>query len=341
MDGSAGDEELYGQALASLKASVALLETLGRQQRHVPSAAQRAQLSEWSSRCAAASSAEAAADEAPTGDGPREVSREGSAPPARGGAAPCSESAREAKAVEAKRRMHAWKARARQISAVSRVASHAKMKRQRTAEDKERLRIATVSHATGKAPEQVNTETLTRAVGGGDAVETALRGLACCRPARVRDHAPRAKRKYGSAKVAAKGGDKSENVMLKLAMMQSKRENSKFVVHPDSVASQRFTYAIILALAVTVFEAPIALGFGGGVTSGGLWLWLGVALDALFLADVALNCVMGFHDGPDVAIGAGTGCDVGQLQTAPLSVVSHSFRLIFRRAIVSRSDLEA
>ena len=31
----------------------------------------------------------------------------------------------------------------------------------------------------------------------------------------------------------------------------------------------------------------------------------------------------------------------GQLQTAPLSVGFHSFRLIFRRAIVSRSGLEA
>ena len=30
-----------------------------------------------------------------------------------------------------------------------------------------------------------------------------------------------------------------------------------------------------------------------------------------------------------------------QLQKAPISVVSHSFRLIFRRAIVARSDLEA
>jgi ankyrin repeat protein len=41
------------------------------------------------------------------------------------------------------------------------------------------------------------------------------------------------------------------------------------------------------------------------------------------------------------ADGAGTGRDGGQLQTAPLAVVVHSFRLIFRRAIVSRSDLEA
>ena len=38
--------------------------------------------------------------------------------------------------------------------------------------------------------------------------------------------------------------------------------------------------------------------------------------------------------------GAGKACDVGQLQTAPLSVVSHSFRLMFRRAIISRSDLD-
>jgi hypothetical protein len=43
----------------------------------------------------------------------------------------------------------------------------------------------------------------------------------------------------------------------------------------------------------------------------------------------------------EVAFGAGRGCDIGQLQAAPLSVVVHSFRLIFRRAIISRSGLEA
>ena len=37
---------------------------------------------------------------------------------------------------------------------------------------------------------------------------------------------------------------------------------------------------------------------------------------------------------------AGNGCDIGQLQTAPLSVAFHSFRLIFRRPIISRSGLE-
>ena len=37
---------------------------------------------------------------------------------------------------------------------------------------------------------------------------------------------------------------------------------------------------------------------------------------------------------------AGNGRDVGQLQTAPISVVLHSFRLIFRRAIISRNGLE-
>ena len=48
-------------------------------------------------------------------------------------------------------------------------------------------------------------------------------------------------------------------------------------------------------------------------------------------------------EGGDVRMvqdGAGKACDVGQLQTAPLSVVSHSFRLISRRAIISRSDLD-
>ena len=35
------------------------------------------------------------------------------------------------------------------------------------------------------------------------------------------------------------------------------------------------------------------------------------------------------------------GCEGGQLQTAPLSVVFHSSRLIFRRAIISRNGLEA
>ena len=38
---------------------------------------------------------------------------------------------------------------------------------------------------------------------------------------------------------------------------------------------------------------------------------------------------------------AGEGRDVGQLQTAPLSVAFHSFRLLFGRAILSRSGLEA
>ena len=41
-----------------------------------------------------------------------------------------------------------------------------------------------------------------------------------------------------------------------------------------------------------------------------------------------------------VQYGAGKGYDLGQLQTAPISVASHSFRLIFRRAIISRSHLE-
>ena len=34
-------------------------------------------------------------------------------------------------------------------------------------------------------------------------------------------------------------------------------------------------------------------------------------------------------------------CEGGQLQTAPISVVSHSFRLIFGRVIISRNGLEA
>ena len=47
--------------------------------------------------------------------------------------------------------------------------------------------------------------------------------------------------------------------------------------------------------------------------------------------------------GTDVKVcgGAGHGRDVGQLQTAPPSVVFHSFRLIFRRASISRDGLEA
>ena len=40
-----------------------------------------------------------------------------------------------------------------------------------------------------------------------------------------------------------------------------------------------------------------------------------------------------------VALRAGKGCEVGQLQTAPLWVVFHSFRLMFRRAIISRNGL--
>ena len=38
---------------------------------------------------------------------------------------------------------------------------------------------------------------------------------------------------------------------------------------------------------------------------------------------------------------AGKGCDIGQLQTAPISVVFHSFRLTFGRAVISRNSLEA
>ena len=46
--------------------------------------------------------------------------------------------------------------------------------------------------------------------------------------------------------------------------------------------------------------------------------------------------------GPSVAATrAGKGCDVGQLQTAPISVVFHSFRLMFGRASKSRNGLEA
>ena len=47
---------------------------------------------------------------------------------------------------------------------------------------------------------------------------------------------------------------------------------------------------------------------------------------------------MDFHP---VGLGAGNARDVGYLQIAPLSVVFHSLRLIFRRAIVSRNGLEA
>ena len=45
--------------------------------------------------------------------------------------------------------------------------------------------------------------------------------------------------------------------------------------------------------------------------------------------------------GVKVTGGAGKGRDVGQLQTAPISVVFHSFRLNFRRATISRNGLEA
>ena len=52
----------------------------------------------------------------------------------------------------------------------------------------------------------------------------------------------------------------------------------------------------------------------------------------------------GGKDGKTVAAKAANraaqGCEGGQLQTAPISVVFHSFRPIFRRAIISRSDLE-
>ena len=44
---------------------------------------------------------------------------------------------------------------------------------------------------------------------------------------------------------------------------------------------------------------------------------------------------------PLVALRAGKGRDIGQLHTAPLSVVFHSLRLISRRAIISRNGLEA
>ena len=44
------------------------------------------------------------------------------------------------------------------------------------------------------------------------------------------------------------------------------------------------------------------------------------------------------HEAED---GAGQGRDVGQLQTAPLSVVFHSFRRTFGRGIIARSGLDA
>ena len=63
---------------------------------------------------------------------------------------------------------------------------------------------------------------------------------------------------------------------------------------------------------------------------------------SLRLAKVVCEDDRGWEHGfAQVAGGAGNGCDVGQLQTAPLSVVSHSFRLIFRRMIISRNGLEA
>ena len=52
--------------------------------------------------------------------------------------------------------------------------------------------------------------------------------------------------------------------------------------------------------------------------------------------------VVGFTDKClEVLDGAGKGCEGGQLQTAPISVVFHSFRLMFGRAIISRNGLEA
>ena len=43
---------------------------------------------------------------------------------------------------------------------------------------------------------------------------------------------------------------------------------------------------------------------------------------------------------PHVPARAGKGCDIGQLQTARISVVFHSFWLIFGRAIISRNGLD-
>ena len=63
---------------------------------------------------------------------------------------------------------------------------------------------------------------------------------------------------------------------------------------------------------------------------------------SLRLAKVVCEDDRGWEHGfAQVAGGAGHGCDVVPLQTAPLSVVSHSFRLIFGRAIISRNGLEA
>ena len=69
----------------------------------------------------------------------------------------------------------------------------------------------------------------------------------------------------------------------------------------------------------------------------------GTVLGAQALRDVvSWTRLRGVHLVVDeVRAGARRARDVGQLQTAPLSVVSRSFRLIPRRATISRSGLEA
>ena len=71
---------------------------------------------------------------------------------------------------------------------------------------------------------------------------------------------------------------------------------------------------------------------------------LGVNLPRLFPAlrnskDLRDHVSLGAACGVSAAVGAGRGCGIRQLQT--LSVVFQSFRLISRRAIISRSGFDA
>ena len=267
------DDELYEQALGALASSVALLEALGR--RHAaPSPGQLDRSRALASRCASVS--EDASEDAP---GILEK------PKASGS------------------RMAAWKRRAELAMTAQHMARKAHQRRQKALDDRERLRIAAASSMSGKKPEEYNAEEA-RAKVHGDTLERSLAraDAACCGK---KADAPQEKRRKKGRGYLDRSASQTENMMLRLAMMSSAREASRFSVHPESRLVQRESYAIILAMLFTVVEMPLSLGFGDdAVNRGPVMPGVLCALDMLFIADVALNCVTGVQDG------AGKGRDV-------------------------------
>ncbi|KAH8065315.1 voltage-gated potassium channel [Aureococcus anophagefferens] len=198
-------------------------------------------------------------------------------------------------------RMAAWKRRAELAMTAQHMARKAHQRRQKDLDDRERLRIAAASSMSGKKPEEYNAEEA-RAKVHGDTLERSLAraDAACCGK---KADAPREKRRKKGRGYLDRNASQTENMMLRLAMMSSAREASRFSVHPESRLVQRESYAIILAMLFTVVEMPLSLGFGDdAVNRGPVMPGVLCALDMLFIADVALNCVTGVQDGPEIVM---------------------------------------